>query len=319
MERVHKFVLQQQKIQLDELKKYGEDYDKVTSSIYEKGRTKTSLSFKAGKVELDIGAIDNYREHFMLISDPVNALGKQLADLALKNSTFGDTLDLVSNKSQTLNDQITLVKSSMDTLWNQGVRPGNDTIKVAGMSIDQYTAKLKDLYLQQKLMEMQSQSMQIMYSTLGSAVGDLAIEFGKLLAGSQDAWMAMVDIVLQSAQSMVTALLGIAIMAKLMWGAVLFPIGGLVMAAVGIGALMAAWQGYKASSAKMAAGGIVPPGFPNDSYNANLTSGEIVVPPGKLDGIMNQNSEWDKEVILRVKGYDLEAVLRKQVKKLKKV
>jgi phage tail tape-measure protein len=33
----------------------------------------------------------------------------------------------------------------------------------------------------------------------------------------------------------------------------------------------------------MARGGIVPPGFPNDSYPAMLTSGEKVIPPRKLD------------------------------------
>ena len=33
----------------------------------------------------------------------------------------------------------------------------------------------------------------------------------------------------------------------------------------------------------LAEGGIIPPGYPNDSYPALLTSGERVTPPGKLD------------------------------------
>lgn len=36
----------------------------------------------------------------------------------------------------------------------------------------------------------------------------------------------------------------------------------------------------------MARGGVVPPGYPNDSYPALLTSGEVVVPAGKADGMM---------------------------------
>lgn len=36
------------------------------------------------------------------------------------------------------------------------------------------------------------------------------------------------------------------------------------------------------SGAPMAEGGVVPPGYPNDTYFARLTSGETVVPPGKL-------------------------------------
>ncbi len=38
----------------------------------------------------------------------------------------------------------------------------------------------------------------------------------------------------------------------------------------------------QAMVAKMANGGVVPPGYPNDTYPALLTSGERVTPPGKL-------------------------------------
>ena len=39
------------------------------------------------------------------------------------------------------------------------------------------------------------------------------------------------------------------------------------------------------SSAKMAQGGVIPPGYNNDTYPALLSSGETVVPPGKLGDI----------------------------------
>ncbi|MBU2177549.1 MAG: hypothetical protein KJ556_20855, partial [Gammaproteobacteria bacterium] len=38
----------------------------------------------------------------------------------------------------------------------------------------------------------------------------------------------------------------------------------------------------KEAAANMAQGGIVPAGYPNDTYPALLTSGERVIPPGKL-------------------------------------
>lgn len=37
----------------------------------------------------------------------------------------------------------------------------------------------------------------------------------------------------------------------------------------------------------MAQGGIVPSGYPNDSYPARLTSGEMVIPPGKLKNVIS--------------------------------
>jgi hypothetical protein len=56
----------------------------------------------------------------------------------------------------------------------------------------------------------------------------------------------------------------------------------------------------------MQEGGVVPPGYPSDSYPAMLTSGEKVVPPGKLD-----TSEGKEELVTRVRGRDLE-IIRKR-------
>jgi hypothetical protein len=56
----------------------------------------------------------------------------------------------------------------------------------------------------------------------------------------------------------------------------------------------------------MQEGGVVPPGYPNDSYPAMLTSGEKVVPPGKLE-----TGGGKEELVTRVKGRDLE-IIRKR-------
>jgi hypothetical protein len=120
---------------------------------------------------------------------------------------------------------------------------------------------------------------------MGSSFASLAGQLGAMAAGMGDAWMNMVDIILQGANQIISALLAEAIAATIMHKAVLMPIGGLVAAAIAVGALMALWGSYKASlsaAAGMAEGGVVPPGYPNDSYPARLTSGEMVVPPGKL-------------------------------------
>jgi TP901 family phage tail tape measure protein len=68
------------------------------------------------------------------------------------------------------------------------------------------------------------------------------------------------------------------------------------------------------SSQSFAKGGIVPSGYPNDSYPARLTSGEMVVPPGKLDNVMNDE---DREVIFRIEGTTLVGVLENYNRKIK--
>lgn len=68
---------------------------------------------------------------------------------------------------------------------------------------------------------------------------------------------------------------------------------------------------------KLAEGGTVPPGYPNDSYPAFLTSGEKIVPPQKLDTISRSDDKWNSEVEFRIRGDELYGVLKKHSTKLK--
>lgn len=63
----------------------------------------------------------------------------------------------------------------------------------------------------------------------------------------------------------------------------------------------------------MAEGGIVPPGYGNDTYPARLTSGEIVIPPGKLENIMGggnrKTSVEFKPVVFKIGVHELTGIL----------
>ncbi len=55
----------------------------------------------------------------------------------------------------------------------------------------------------------------------------------------------------------------------------------------------------------MAQGGVVPPGYPNDSYLARLTSGETITPPGQLETTSG-------EIRVRIEGDALVGILEKR-------
>ena len=68
------------------------------------------------------------------------------------------------------------------------------------------------------------------------------------------------------------------------------------------------------SAQTMAQGGIVPSGYPNDSYPARLTSGEMVIPPSRLPDFQNIQSNKKlviefKPVTMRQQGRELVGVL----------
>jgi hypothetical protein len=64
--------------------------------------------------------------------------------------------------------------------------------------------------------------------------------------------------------------------------------------------------------ALMAQGGVVPAGFPGDTYPARLTSGEMVIPPHKLE--MMGGGKLTGE--FRIKGSDLVLIVEKEQSKL---
>ncbi|GEM_PF-1749095 len=134
-----------------------------------------------------------------------------------------------------------------------------------------------------------------MASQLTSAVSSFATSVGKQIAGVgnefQTAFEKILVMVADFAVQLGKILISIG-SAMLLTGILSGP-GGAYLAAGG--ALVALGTAAKASIKKkaqkrkerqqerqgMAFGGVVPPGFPNDSYPAMLTSGEKVVPPPK--------------------------------------
>lgn len=64
-------------------------------------------------------------------------------------------------------------------------------------------------------------------------------------------------------------------------------------------------------------GGIVPTGYPNDSYPAMLTSGEIVTPPIKLPELTNQNIEVTVKIEGVAKGQDIYYVIKEVERRYK--
>jgi len=191
---------------------------------------------------------------------------QELDLIALKNKTLGGSFN-------TAREQISYFKTMLNFLWDEGLRPG--------------TPLMDDLVNQMDKLITTAESAEAITRILTSAFTDMAFQVGSVFVEAGKGMQGMVDIVLQGAQQIVAALLSIAIARKLARPETATP-WGLIVAAVGIGALMSLWNTAKAeaqSAARMVQGGVVPAGYPNDTYPARLTSGETVTPPGKLNNI----------------------------------
>jgi TP901 family phage tail tape measure protein len=243
----------------------------------------------------------NYKKLLMYSSDvgtPLQKLQTQLADVALKNATFGDSLDPLGIKMQTFGDQISFVKSQMELLWSSGYRPGTPLM-------DMYIKKLGELTEAQRKANLTAKigaEVQSLYdaSIDGSikTVGDFANALRHAIIKIIAMYVAEA-IAVQVANAMKSA--------KNPWL-------GLILGAAAGAATSALFESI---IPKFANGGTVPNGYPNDSYPALLSSGEKVIPPNKLGELDTNKNAMQGEVVFRISGNELIGVLEKQTRKNK--
>lgn len=203
-------------------------------------------------------AFPDYRRFFMLTAESANELSLQLEQVAMKAEFLGQ---------DRLGAQLQYLQARFEELWNSGVRPGEERLD----AIIERMGKLNKT--------------QLVIGALSRSMADLFVTIGKSLGGSTSAFESFADSVLSTAQTVITALLTEAIAGIIAGETITKGVIGLATAAVGIGVLTALWGRYKSQAsdaAQLAGGGVVPPGYPNDSYPAMLSSKEMVVPPQKL-------------------------------------
>ena len=248
-----------------------------------------------------------------------NTIKKLKAELAKRatNDIFKDTAKslalanrnskLFGNSFNKLNVELRIYTNALEQL--KSVK-GPFTIEQLNM-IKLYSHNIE--LLQAKL-EALSRKQQV-FNILGNAAAQMAFQIGKSFVDFSNGLSGIVDIVLNAAQQVIDALLATAIVAVIAKNAAM-P-WGLIGAAVGLGALMALWDSYKAkavSSAHLAEGGIIPDGYPGDRYPAMLSSREAVIPLDKLPGILEGAFSGGKtrQVKFVINGKVLEAIMDEQ-------
>jgi tape measure domain-containing protein len=118
-----------------------------------------------------------------------------------------------------------------------------------------------------------------------TAFGDA---FGVIWEGTQDAAAAIKEFEKKAVESIINIinyLIKEAVTAAIANTAIAGGPLGVALAAGAAGLITGIIKGSLSKAPRLAQGGIVPPGYPNDTYPAFLSSGETVVPPGKLPNL----------------------------------
>lgn len=289
----------------------GDSYDEVSAKVSLYRSVLDELVTIIEELDPASAGIDVANEAILNLVKNIKEL-ENTSDLMInfrkELSTIEQLGQLLGNSYNTVAKQLQL----FNTVLEQGVRSGElseEQIKTITERINELRIANKSL---QDELEQTAQKQQV-FAQLGNAAATMAEQMGAALVSSENIMISLAVTVLRSAQQIVHALLAQAVAAMIAKEAVK-GLPGLITAAIGVSALLVLAESAlkKAKTPKLAEGGRIPPGFPNDTYPALLSSGETVYPsPEKLqfDRLEPQRVIVDVTVKGIQKGEDIHYVL----------
>lgn len=204
------------------------------------------------------------------------AYQNRLREATEQSNIFGATSgDLLSEK-------LNITKNALQNAVEQfGVNS-----EVVAQLREQYVLLNEQVLISTEQQRLQNEQLERVSSIVSNLTAPLNEFFTALADGSRNAFQTFVsgfkNAIRELLKQLAVALARALIVATVL--SIIFP--GSTAAAGGFGKVFSgAFKGF----AGLAEGGVVPSGFPNDSYPALLSSGEVVVPPDKLDSIGSSN------------------------------
>jgi TP901 family phage tail tape measure protein len=170
-----------------------------------------------------------------------------------------------------------------------------------------------DSYKNATLMITGLQVVQTLVGAVTDAFAALGDGIGKSMANAEDAFSGLLNVIVgvfqQIGKLLITASTFLMFVPGLQGLALGLLAGGIGLNA--LGGYITEKQRQKQSSANMASGGIVPSGFPNDTFSANLSSNEAVIPLERLPQLLGiGRSSKNNTVEFIIEGRVLKGILK---------
>jgi TP901 family phage tail tape measure protein len=219
-------------------------------------------------------------------------------------------IELLGNNTELLDEKMRLLKEKMRNMLKGPIEDSDDFIE-----------KLKGVSKEIALNQLQIEFFNIKVSALTDIFTSLGESIGKAMAGAEDAFGGLVDAFLGVVKKIGTTLISLG--AILLVTGILSGMGASLMLAgtaiVALASFASTVKSQSESSAEernkqiegwgMAQGGVVPKGYPNDSYPAMLSSGERVIPPKKLPELEKDN-RMHITIEGKVRGQDIHYIMK---------
>lgn len=218
--------------------------------------------------------LEDSKEEISAQEQAMQDLQNELAFIAALEGALGDTYDDVGAQMQAYQSALQAVMRSEEA---------------DAEVIEHLIQKIRELRSEQQKL---NDSTQMITNTIARTSSSMLTALGEAIAGTEQGFKHLVNTILNGAEQIIHALLTQAIIGLISKETTSKGVWGLATAAVGIGVLKALVN--KSTSdidnyaqiqqpAHMAEGGVVPRGYPNDTFPAMLSSGEAVIPLNRME------------------------------------
>ena len=266
-------------------------------------------------VEASAEAANKFIPEVAKSSEELAKEAKAAEDAAKAQKEYLKTLQDIRDQDTAFADQSRMQGLSGGAEMNTGLflRTGTMQFDLPTDQVQELDLALKELpesYSQTvDAMVESSQRLQSAFEAMGAAVGQALGEFIKGEAKFSDVAASLIQEIIKIVAGYLTESVAASFAGGASAGGPAAPFTGAAAAAAAIslfGSLV---------PALMASGGVVPGGYPGDTYPALLSSGEMVIPPHKLESVMGRGQQT-VNVVGVIRGQDIHLVNEKQTSKL---
>lgn len=280
---------------------FGDSFDAVTPKIQVLKETLLKLDEKKDASVIQI-LTDDLRRYEAMLPQALTLqqqLNQALEEAALFEGRWGTAISHTSAQLQIQQQYLwALIQSG-----KASTQEINKQIEV----VDRLTRAMQEQQLQADIAQAMQQSL-VQFAT----------SIGQAFASTESVGEAMVDNLISMLSTLAGSLISVAMAALFMKGAISGGLAGvLIMGGIGASILLGLWSANRAKAkeaTKMASGGIVPSGYPNDTFPAMLSSNEAVIPLDRLYKLIPQ-ADNGGTVEFVIDGTVLKGVLDRQTTK----
>lgn len=296
---------------------YGIQAEKTNSSLTNLGTSlevikdvlKELEKVKGVLPEEDIEKFDQFLAILLQLTANLKK-AEDVQDFAEKMGMLNEKIKQLGETTELLDAKISILRQKLRMLLNEDTSNFNaEQWKKWKEEILQTNIAIGETQMKLELLGAVQDAIANTFMTLGESIG-------YAMAGVDNAFSSIIDTLIDVAKRIGQIAIGI--------GSFLLVIsnGAVGWKYIAAGTALVALATYSQAklqqhrekkaeyAAQMANGGIVPAGYPNDSYPAMLTSGEAVVPPHKLPDFERQPVEVKVTVEGKTKGKDLYYIVK---------